>query len=444
MSPARKKYLYIIIIALAIPILIEAGSRIVYSVRTGDLSYLVYPFGAPLGVVTVKSRHTDHFIPPGNDFPPMPPMHSGEGELEDKLMFDPNRPHDPENAGPAHPDPQGPHHIDPPFHVQGHGDAPPHFGEGPDPLTNMPGGIQSDRLRMDPGMHEFMVGGKVLHSIPINSSGYRGKDFSKQKEAKYCVVTLGGSSTFSAECPPGHSYPEILEKLWNENHRTKNVEVINRAAVGIDLEEVGLIFKGQVIAAVPDLVTVCSAFNSAKKPALVDLRPQSSPPHQRALWEKSLFYTALFNRFAAKDSETVSDDEMRIKKYKNNLLDIIEAAKQNNIKLLFILQPMLNPDLVRKEMIAERLKGLKIDFLLEVFRSKFELQGRLCTIMEQVAKENGIPFIDPRTELTGAVNPEDNFWISLHLTPKGSLRLAREIVKKVDEKYMGLDGLLKN
>ncbi len=64
--------------------------------------------------------------------------------------------------------------------------------------------------------------------IRINSLGFRGKDFSPQKEeGTYRIVCLGWSSTFGFFNRDDYTYPAILERLFDESVKDRKVEVIN-------------------------------------------------------------------------------------------------------------------------------------------------------------------------------------------------------------------------
>lgn len=299
----------------------------------------------------------------------------------------------------------------------------------------------TDPRREQPGTHIFEVNGRPLHSLPINKSGFRGKDLYDPQKAKYRIVTMGGSSTFSSECPVGTSYPEVLEISLNEKLGNNEIEVINRGMNGMSTHEVAGLFSKEVANQSSTLVTVCSAFNALDNPLILDFRKGSSPWHLRMFWGKSLFYTALYNNIRMRRSHGPDHEQFVTETYRKDLESIAQTARLKNIKLLFIQQPLLDASKVDLKKISDRVVGEDIRSLLDGFAVKVPMQKKLAAIMKKVAQKNSIPLVDPRPALEDAPEPEQYFWIALHLTPKGSQVMASEIDRQVEEHYGGWEKL---
>lgn len=300
-----------------------------------------------------------------------------------------------------------------------------------------------------PGKINFSVNGDILHSLSINKSGFRGKDFDQAAKARYTLVTLGGSSTFSSECPEGTSYPEVMEGLINEQYGPGTVAVVNRGMNAMPTSRVAELFELEVAPKKPHLVTVCSAFNGTGAPVYIDLRPSHAPWHMRALYEKSLFYTASFNSRLTNEFNRSNRIEITKRNYERDLLSIIRTAKKTGTKLVFIQQPLLPLEMVDPKKLPNSLGGDESstddpDMVgnMDMISTQVNTHGELCDIMARIAKSENIPIVDPRNVMLSAPDPKELFWVFLHLTPKGAEVMANEIIVQMNEKYGGLEGLL--
>jgi lysophospholipase L1-like esterase len=284
----------------------------------------------------------------------------------------------------------------------------------------------------------FQAGPGPIIPIPINKDGFRGIDFSQPTEANYRVVAMGGSSTFSPECPPGTSYPEILGRLWNEELGASSVEVVNRAMIGMSSAGILKLLVEKIASESPDLITLNGAYNDASSLLMMDFYNRPAPWHLEILWGKSLFYTALFNTYLINKHRATNPADVVIGHYRRNLRDIVQTARKNGIRLLFIVEPIRPLGAV-----GER-RPLGRPNYSAFFESsvKTPIQELLCEKMIEVAAETGTPIIDPRPALAEHPRREELFVNFLHLTPVGAEVMAHEIVKLVDEKYGGLASLV--
>jgi len=288
---------------------------------------------------------------------------------------------------------------------------------------------------------EYSVGGRTLHVIKINASGYRGRDLSSPRKARYRVVAMGGSTTFSPECPDGTTYPEQLERLWNERHGAGTVEVINMGKTGLATSGVVDLFQTVVAPTRPDLVTVSSAFNAAYFPLLLDLRPGRAPLYRRLLWQRSVFYTALLQGVMGRRNHGQELEQVKVR-YRGFLEQLISTAREYGTKLLFVTQPLGDIGRVPPEVMARRVPRSEHTELRNNFTEGKAQQAVLNKIMIELARERGVALADPRPAMLAHPKQEDYFWVALHMTPRGSLVFARQIVEQVQARYHGLPKLM--
>jgi hypothetical protein len=300
-----------------------------------------------------------------------------------------------------------------------------------------------DPVPHPPGMHPFGPADDPHHWIPINASGFRGEDIHAPKEAARRVVCLGGSCTFSAECPVGTSYPEVLEQLWRGDLGEDSVEVFNMGMLGYSTREIAPLMRDRLVGQGVDLVTVCSAYNNLQGLGLLDLRPGIAPWHRRTLWGRSLLYTVMFNGARARAVLDRPWDVMEAD-YRDELEAMIALATAEEQRLLFVLQPLADPARVDQAEVLHRLDETVKDFqgVWEGYLRSVDWHARLCEVMAEVADSHGVPWVDPRPAVVEHPDSGEHFHVFLHLTPEGSSMMAEEIHRQVEERYGGLDGLL--
>jgi lysophospholipase L1-like esterase len=305
--------------------------------------------------------------------------------------------------------------------------------------------ISERRGTLEPGTHPLYVNGELLHTLEINSSGYRGRDIAAPKAAEVRIVALGGSSTMASECPEGETYPDQLEVVLDEHLGDEDaVEVLNMGMVGYSSADVAALFERVAARPPTDLVTVCSAFNDAFSSQLLDVRPGIGAWYTRALWGRSVFYTVMHNRLIAR-RHAAQPWETTLDRYRRALEDMAGFGRRRGIQVLFVLQPLADLDRMDLSVVAERLARRGDGGVEQIRRTVQESRARqeeLCEIMVQVAEERGVPWVDPRAALVEASHPEQLFFAFLHLTPEGSRAMAEEVVRQLEDRYGGLEGVL--
>jgi len=71
-------------------------------------------------------------------------------------------------------------------------------------------------------------GGIDKEIVHINSEGYRGPEFTKEKPANvFRIFTIGGSTTFGSGVFDNQTYPYYLQEIYDQSKLEFKVEVIN-------------------------------------------------------------------------------------------------------------------------------------------------------------------------------------------------------------------------
>jgi hypothetical protein len=305
------------------------------------------------------------------------------------------------------------------------------------PLTHS--GHSSTLGGLPPGVHLAAVNDRTLHEVTINDSGFRGKDWFAGQPRATSVLLLGGSSTFSAECPDGETYPDRLGELLALELGEGAVEVYNLGFNGANTSEVLTLLETALAHATPDVVTICSAFNNLYGSTLTDLRPSAAPFHRRALLGRSLLYTTLYRAWTSWELRT-DPIEVILRRYRRDLKEIAHLSRVHGFKLLFILQPMATSDTVAWEALdgqwehsGEGIEGLRLQI-----DAASQTQPRMLQVMSDIADEEGVHVVDPRPAFEG--HHKEFFAVFLHLSPAGSRAMAKSILDHLASLPGGLRG----
>lgn len=96
----------------------------------------------------------------------------------------------------------------------------------------------------------------------INSLGYRGKEFARDKpEGVYRIVALGGSTTYGIWQPDTQTYPVYLQKIIQSKTNQRIIEVINAGLVGATSAESYHRMPYDVLPLKPDMLVIYHGIN---------------------------------------------------------------------------------------------------------------------------------------------------------------------------------------
>jgi len=109
-------------------------------------------------------------------------------------------------------------------------------------LTNLSTGKSSESILDTTSFFEVVVDYvQTLHLVEhderaeffdLNSEGFRGPEFSKDKpDNTYRIITVGGSTTFGSGVTDENTWPRILEKKLQNLSISKNIEVVNTSSM---------------------------------------------------------------------------------------------------------------------------------------------------------------------------------------------------------------------
>lgn len=305
-----------------------------------------------------------------------------------------------------------------------------------------------------PGEHEVWAGDRFMHSVPINASGFRGRDLGEGGPDSVDIVTLGGSSVFSGDCPEGQSWPELLEERLAARNGAGRFAVVNRGMNGwstreaVDhLEELADLPAARR----PAAALLYSAFNAIEDTAItVDLRQGLAPWHTRLLYGRSLYYTVSFHswlvarqREAGLRSDGTRDPEVVARAYAEDLRRFVSASRAAGIAPVLVHQALATADEQDLGRMGDRIDAHTRErwpHMRAAFSAKEPAHARLQEVLAEVAAAEGVPRLDPRAALLA--RPEEHFMLVLHLTPEGARVLAEELDAGLAALPGGLPGLI--
>ncbi|MDD5355128.1 MAG: GDSL-type esterase/lipase family protein [Candidatus Omnitrophica bacterium] len=199
--------------------------------------------------------------------------------------------------------------------------------------------------------------------VSTNSLGFRGKDVSVGKDKQtYRIICLGASPTFGWGVNFQNTYPSLLEQKFKGIYPDKDIEVINAGQIGYSSYQGSILLEKYLLGFSPDLITVPYVLNDIDRyrfygnKGVSDKELVLNNPFEIAINNTIpkirffIFMKEILSKFINKDERfaagifkkqcnlakvRVSGDD-----YRENLVKIINIAKANNIKLIFIKMPI--------------------------------------------------------------------------------------------------------
>ena len=184
--------------------------------------------------------------------------------------------------------------------------------------------------------------------IVVNSLGFRGPYFKKNKPPDtFRIVAMGGSTT-AGMYENELTYPRLLERMLNQSSTGKRkTEVINAGVWGYTSCQVMKRYKKDIVDLKPDLILLMSGWNDINKirTSGITKRSQYCMNHHPVLVRSNIFR---FLRFKTGDAFKKNPSELGVevfqensKYYLENLREIIEDAGLNGTHVVLVSLPSL-------------------------------------------------------------------------------------------------------
>jgi len=308
--------------------------------------------------------------------------------------------------------------------------------EEPDPNFGwrLKANYQNIRFSPDTKKEEILV---------VNSKGFRGKEFNKEKTAGVIrLITMGDSVTFGI-APETCPYPAQLQELFNQKYPNK-VEVINAGVEGYSSEYVLKRLKYDILQYKPDFITVYVGWND-----LYAVNPLSPWNYKKLtglakFLNKFYFYKAfrrlifleikpkveqifMNNSYNQKVEDVYLEFEPFI--YKENLKKIIEVAKENEIKIALINLASILSDKMKEEDI----KKVHYPYFTSDIEKLKILQERYNKTIEELARKENVPLIDLNRAINQIPDKGRLFFDTMHPYCEGNKVISQTIFDNLIE-----------
>jgi len=143
--------------------------------------------------------------------------------------------------------------------------------------------------KLKPGSFSFEHDRYYPYSV--NSLGFRGRGFLvKKAEGEKRICAFGGSSTFGYGVEDNETYPYYVEEFLNRYSLDEEYKVINCGFPAYRMKNIYNLFKKEVAAYEPDVVTVYSAWNDTYVPELISKKEFCLAPAQAPLLPLDAIY----------------------------------------------------------------------------------------------------------------------------------------------------------
>lgn len=294
-------------------------------------------------------------------------------------------------------------------------------------------------FKFEPGIYRMKAGAAASDVVEyaINSKGFRGPEFSSRKEPDTTrIFCFGGSSTLGPNLNFKETYPYYLQQNLDKKFAGKKFEVINAGVMAYTMQRINSLFKEEVINYDPDIITVYAAYNDATYTRnRIYVKTNLFLRICRLLYYRWMLFTVLTEKVSLIKNKIPAPfffcTPNSVEIYVKNLECLILLAKQKNIKVILIKQP-INVDIeidFNKETI-ESLKE-KVKKATSIKEMRIYTQYLLVKEMERIGFEHKLAIVNPLDEFKR--NKEEYFLDDVHLTAKGNRKLAEIIAKSLNE-----------
>ena len=168
----------------------------------------------------------------------------------------------------------------------------------------------------------------------INSHGFRGEEFSKQKPNNtYRIFALGGSSTFGLEVYDDETWPAYLQKKFDKINLSVDVKVINAGISAANSDTERKLIEDKIVNFEPDLIIMYDGWNDAGYPTLWN-RPSPSMNESTQNWksvcelgnEKGFDTMITIQPIVGTGDRVLTDDELKF--LVNNTFDMNDLQRK--------------------------------------------------------------------------------------------------------------------
>ena len=294
--------------------------------------------------------------------------------------------------------------------------------------------------------HDADTGERI--SVSINSLGFRGPDFQKEKAQRVVrVLTMGASSTFGYYNKDNETYPYLLERALNQGCGGKvNFEVINFAIPHATSAMAAAMFVAEGIDLSPDVVT----YYEGRNDSMINRQYETRFDKFRSVLVHRLLLIAFIDQVLVGERVSIVEDSLQLevlamersRVFLKNMETILNSSRKAGISFIVANQQATSrspvPTAVQERLL---LRGVSLEAEAEKIRRKmndksnvtdFEftllIHERMMRDLRQWADRQGVPFVD----VIGALNQDRHYLLSwVHLHPEANRVVAAKLSEPI-------------
>ena len=306
--------------------------------------------------------------------------------------------------------------------------------------------------------HDADTGERI--PVSINSLGFRGSDFRKEKAQKVVrVLTMGASSTFGYYNKDNETYPYLLERALNQGCGGKvNFEVINFAIPHATSAMAAAMFVAEGIDLSPDIVT----YYEGRNDSMIRRQYETRFDKFRSVLVHRLLLIAFIDQILVGERVSIVEDSLQLevlatersRVFLKNMETILNSSRKAGISFIVANQQATSrspvPTAVQERLL---LRGVSLEAEAEKIRRKINDKGnvtdfeftlliheRMMRDLRQWADRQGVPFVD----VIGALNQDRHYLLSwVHLHPEANRVVAAKLSEPILRQFCASAGQVK-
>lgn len=271
--------------------------------------------------------------------------------------------------------------------------------------------------------------------IRVNSKGFRGREFAKEKsDGVYRIFNLGDSATFGEPLEDCY-YSVKLERLLNQRASGEQWEVINGGVQGYNSRDVLAVLGRDIPQYQPDMVTIMVGWNDLMKhdpgnpgrsERFARLAYATYDVYLVKFWRKLLYFylrPAIASvQTSWSDSERDAYEDYVPVVFEDNVRRMIAVARHNGIRVVLITRPsVLAPDMTEGEM-----KILHFPHYTYNLQKLLFVHQRYNDSIRRLGTGEGVPVLDLELSFAGR---RRHFYDTMHFDCEGHELVAQELAR---------------
>lgn len=283
-----------------------------------------------------------------------------------------------------------------------------------------------------------------------NSAGFRGKEFSKEKnQGVYRIVCLGGSAVYGVQLSDSQTYPAQLERLLNSYQDKITFQVINAGVTGYTTMESLINLVTRILPLNPDMIIIYHGYNDFKpnrfpgfEPDYTHWRIRETLPERhlinilsskisfvRNLMTLQLKIMRKYNLYFSKCRRFHTVSDKGVSSFIRNLKNMIYIARGNGIvPVISTFSFLMNKENLEQH--PDKFKDLIWRLPNLSYQGILDAKTQYNDVIREVAREQKVLLVDNASLIPESL---DYLFDHCHFTAEGAILLAKNFAKAILE-----------